>query len=131
MGFESITNAITSQVNSVMSANSYTARYSNDARDTPTDDYWCHVSLAYGNSDQVELNPALYRTAGVLTIIVVGPMKKGTGLLLEMADKLATAFRSLSLGSGIRFRTPRIENVGRVNDSWQINVICPFIADEN
>lgn len=131
MGFEAITNLITTKVDNVMDANSYVARYDNDPQDTPTVDYWCYVSLAYGSSDQVELGIPLYRHPGILTMIVKGPIGVGIGECLKKADVLAEAFKSLTLGGYIKFRTPRIENVGRIGDNWNVNVICPFYADEN
>jgi hypothetical protein len=131
MGYEDITNEITTKVKEVTTANSYPVVYDNDPATTPTVDYWCHSSLAFGNANKIELGTSgLNRNAGVLTIVVVGPTGKGTGLSLEMADILASAFRNLTLGGYIRFKTPRIENVGRVNKKWNVNVICPFEADE-
>lgn len=131
MGFETITNTITTAVNAVMSTNSLTARYDNDSRDTPTDDYWVHVSLEYGESNQVEIGEPLYRTPGILTMMVHGPLQSGAAGCLSRADILATAFRSVTLGVFIKFRTPKIVNVGRIGDKWVVNVICPFHADEN
>jgi hypothetical protein len=122
---------ITVKVDDVMSANGYVVRYDNDPRDTPTVDFWCHVSLAYGTSDQVELGVPLYRHLGVLTIQIVSPIGVGVGECLRRADIIAAAFRSLTLSSNIKFRTPRIENVGRIGDNWDVNVICQFHSDEN
>ena len=132
MGFKNITDLITTQVAATMATNSYVARYDNDPRATPTDPYWVRVSIAYGQDEQIELGTdSLYRGPGILTMQVIGPIEVGTGVALEMADILAAVFRNITLGGNVRFKTPRIENVGRIGDNWNINVICPFEADEN
>lgn len=131
MGFEDITNAITTQVASLMQSKNYTARYDNDPTATPKSGYWCHVSLSFGNADQIELGGGLFRKVGILTIQIVGPVNEGSKTFSTMADIIVAFFKNLTIGGYIKFRSPRIENVGRIGDNWNVNVLCPFHADEN
>lgn len=70
-----------------------------------------------------------YRTTGSLLITLMDASEKGDGVLLALADKIVLAFRAVTVGNVV-FRTPSVSTVGRFGGSWQVNVSCPFYADE-
>jgi len=106
-------------------------QYDND--DTfakPENARWCRFTILPGESFQVTVGKnQRYRTPGVASAQVFTPAGAGDAEALGVADTIKDAFRSLRLGSGIRFRTPSVVPVGRVGDEWQVNVDMPFQAD--
>ena len=128
MGFESITNSITTYFLDVCDTNSLTVRFSNDPRATPTSGLWLEFNIDFGNSEQKELGINSYRNPGNVTVKIKNSIGLGVGGVLEVADVIASAFRTVDIDS-IIFRVPRIINVGRIEDNYQMNVICPFFVD--
>lgn len=95
-------------------------------------DLWCRLSVLFGQSEQASIgSPASnrYRTVGIMTAQLFLPVGKGEKNLYVMADYIVAAFRSVT-DTGVTFRTPSITQVGRDESFWQVNVDCPFYADE-
>ena len=128
MGFQSITNAITTYFNAIAATNNLIVIWSNDPTDTPASGLWLEFNIDFGTSEQKELGINSYRNPGNVTIRIKGEIGKGESDVLAKADIIATAFRRVDV-SDIIFRVPRIVKVGRVDDNYQINVICPFFVD--
>lgn len=128
MGFKDILNSITTYFQDVCDTNGLTVRFDNDPRTTPTSGLWCECNVDFGNSEQKELGINSFRNLGNVIIKIKNEIGLGTGELLEKADIIATAFRVAEVDS-IIFKVPRIVKVGRIEDNFQINVICPFFVD--
>ena len=128
MGFKEIVNSITTYFQDVADANNFTARFDNDLRATPTSGLWYEFGIDFGNSQQKELGINSYRNSGNVIIKIKNEIGLGIGDLLEKADIIAAAFRNENIDE-IIFRVPRIVKVGRIEDNYQINVICPFYID--
>lgn len=127
--FEGITNSITTFFKALATAKNFVVRYDNDPRDTPTDKIWMKVGVDFGNSQQAEIGVPTFRNIGIFNIQIKTPIGIGSADALNVADIIVTAFRTTIVDEIINFQFPRIENVGRVEDNHQINVICPFQVD--
>lgn len=129
MGFAELANNITTYFQDVADTNNYTVRYDNDPRATPTSGLWLRCKIEFDNSEQKELGINSYRNFGKLIITIKNTTGIGIGVLLINADIIATAFRSVDVGS-IIFNVPSIVNKGRVDDNWEFEITCPFHLDE-
>lgn len=113
---------------SLADTNGWTVRYDNDSRTTPTSGLWLLAGLDLGESKQSELGLDRFRNASNYTIQVKNTMGDGIANILSVVDILVDAFESKNLNE-VTFGVPRVVNVGRMEDLYQINVICPFFAD--
>lgn len=129
MGFVSLANIITSEFNDLATVQGWAVRYSNDPRPNPTTGFWMVVSVDFGDATQIELGINSYRDVGNLTVMIKNNAKLGIGASLAAADTIAENFRSVTIDSVVLFRTPHIVKVGRIEDVYQIDVICPFQYD--
>jgi len=131
MSFESIANSITSFFNTLAEANNFVVRFDNDPGNTPTSKPWMKASVDFGDSRQLEIGIDSFRNVGIFNVMIYVSIGMGIADALEVADVVAAAFRTAVVDGMINFQTPKIVNVGRVEDNWQVSVICPFFADEN
>ncbi len=127
--YESLINQITAYFQDIADTNNLTVRYENDPRSTPADGLWCDCNIDFGDTDQSELGVASFRHIGNFVVKIKNPIGLGTSELLQTADIIASAFRTTDLNR-IIFNVPRIRDVGRVDDNYQFNVICPFFSDK-
>ena len=96
----------------------------------PTNEPWIRCAVKLGDPAKVQTGGrSLYRRAGVLIAQVFCPLNTGDATGLELAETIVTAFRGYTGMTHARFREPRVENIGRNENEWQINVTCPFEAD--
>lgn len=94
------------------------------------DSVWVRFKVLPGDSFQAEVGTQnTYRTPGVCIAEVFCLIEMGDKLLLEMADIIKAAFRSVSY-EGVVFRTPSIQSPMREQKWWRVSVHCPFYADE-
>lgn len=70
-----------------------------------------------------------YRHDGDVVIEIFGPLNKGPGRVLELADKASALLRGLQVG-GITFWAPRLIRVAPDRAWYRRNLICPFQRDE-
>ena len=131
MGFESLANSITTFFQALATINSYTVRYDDDPRSTPTSGLWCEVSVDFGDSQQKEIGIESFREVGNLTVMIKQEAGLGLNGLLVVADVIAAAFRTITVDNAIIFKVPRIIKNGRIEDNYQVTVICPFHYDWN
>lgn len=104
-------------------------RYDNDPRVKPKDSIWMEYSIDYGSANQFEIGIKSYRHIGNINARLKVRVGVGTGKLLDVVDRVATTFKVIDIND-IIFKVPRVVNVGRVEDEYQMNVICPFFVDE-
>lgn len=87
--------------------------------------------VLFGASSQVQAGtPNTYRTIGVCLAQIFIPPHIGDREALRLADVIVPFFRCVTV-SGVTFRTPSVEPIGRWDNWWQIAVKCPFFVDEN
>ncbi|HUS74347.1 MAG TPA: phage tail terminator-like protein [Sedimentisphaerales bacterium] len=128
-----IANAIRSRFKAqVADALSLGTQYDNQKYDNPDNAKWCRLTVKFGETLQKSVGSPTGnrgRTPGVMIAQLFGPVGKGDGALLEVADAVETAFKRVT-DTGVTFRTPSTYPRGRSGDEWQINVECPFYADD-
>jgi len=91
---------------------------------------WVRCTLQFGESRQVETGGTKrQRVTGLIVAQVFDPVNEGDADATEMADWIAAAFRAVSANQ-VTYQMPRIEERGRDQNEWQIDVICPFYSDE-
>lgn len=70
-----------------------------------------------------------WRTRGRSVKSVFVPMESGDEAALQLVDVIVAAFRSVTV-SGVTFETPDVSQGRRSGPYWQVDVACPFYADE-
>lgn len=128
MGFQDIANSITAYFQDVADVNNLIVRYDNDPRATPISALWCKVLIDFDDSQQKEIGINSYRNIGNFIIEIKNSIGLGLSELLEKADLIANSFRSVDVGN-IVFRVPKIKRRGRIEDDYQVDVVCPFYVD--
>lgn len=112
-------------------------KWENAPWDEPKEDpTWVAFSIQTGPGDQISLgDDARSRYTGTVIIQVFQKERTGTGAANILAGQAADIFRRLEIcvdESGLlRFRIPSKVTVGLNNGWFQINVICPYIRDQN
>lgn len=104
--------------------------YDNDPTCPPTDgSAWCRLSIRRSDDQQVEAGPSSFRKHGRIYAQLFGPVEKGDGELLDLADAIVAAFEGASV-AGVRYCEATVRPIG--NDkkgSYQVNVEIRFMAD--
>lgn len=131
MSSEALHNAIRSRFKTeVADKNAGLVVIYDNAPDPDKDALWVRFTVLEGDANQQSLGPPRkFRTVGVAVGQVFALVDTGDRKALQVADKIKLAFRAISAG-GVTYRTPSVKNVGRVDRWWQVNVTCPFYADE-
>lgn len=106
-------------------------QYDNVALTPPQNSPWMRFSIVPGDSFQKTLGDQnrRFRTVGTAIAQVFIPLAMGDRAGLEIADAVRDAFRAVSV-DGVVFQTPSITVLGRDEGHWQINVSCPWYADD-
>jgi hypothetical protein len=128
-GGSTIVDEVAGQSVTIMSA--LPTQYDNDASfDRPVGAPWCRFTVLQGDTRQVSCGGAKrFRLPGVAVAQLFIPIGEGDKRGLELADDVNVAFRSLT-ASGVKFMSPSVQNMGRQEGEWQLNVSCPFFADD-
>jgi hypothetical protein len=97
---------------------------------TDSDVRWVRFTIKTGDTTQRTIGAQkTYRTIGIAIAQIFVPVDQGDRDALQLADTITAAFRSVT-DQGVRYQTPSTKNVGRTDQWWQVNVTCPFFADE-
>jgi len=130
--FDAIRARFKAQVEDTISP-SLPTQYDNAPFTQPEDSQWCRLTILPAGSTQEDIGTAThrYRTVGVIIAQIFTPLEKGDKEPLIVADTIKTPFRSVS-AAGVVYRTPSIGVPGRSRDNkwWQVNLTCPFYADD-
>ena len=90
---------------------------------------WIRMTINLGTANQVQMGAVkTFRNVGVVTAQIFIPLTIGMAEGYQQADLVADLFRS-NTTSGVVYRTPSVQNLGRRDNWWQINVNCPFYKD--
>ena len=71
----------------------------------------------------------LHRNTGIISVNIFEPVNTGTSTGKEKADLAAIVFRSASF-SGITCRSPKVVEVGEIDEWYVINMSVPYFRDE-
>jgi hypothetical protein len=106
-------------------------QYDNDGSfERPESAPWCRFTILQGDTAQVTAGGSKrFRQPGVAIAQVFVPAGEGDKRALELADAIKLAFRSVT-AAGVIYRSPSVQNMGRRDGEWQVNVSCPFFADD-
>jgi len=133
MSWPAIANAIRSRFkDQIADVLPLTTQYDNQSLSNPDNEIWCRLTINSGETTQKSIgNPGANRerTPGIMTAQLFGPIGNGDGNLKEKAESIRVAFKRVT-DTGVSFGTPKIYEVKRIGKEWQINVNCPFYADD-
>lgn len=101
-------------------------QYDNAPFDPPEDAMWCRLAVIFGEGALTELaTTKRYRNVGVAIASVFTPVETGDRDGLQVADTIAESFRAVT-DSGVTYRSPNVETVGRQAAWWLVNVTIEF-----
>lgn len=109
--------------------------YDNEAYTPLPGTPWARLSIRDGAARQISLGrPSLDRMAGIVFIQIFAPLNAGDSKARWLADKACGVFRKLHVDTTTGYMTfgvPYAVPAETPGDNWfQINVLCPFTADE-
>lgn len=105
-------------------------QYDNDPHEPPASGtMWVRWSILRGETVSVESGLGRFRTPGLGIAMIFSPVERGDAQSHALSRSIMTAFRAVS-SQGISYGIPYATVVGRSDWWWQINVSCPFYADE-
>ena len=99
--------------------------------DKPNNVQWLRATIRIpdaGNADIGTVRKRI-RTIGILIFNIFTPLTLGDLETNQIADEIHNVFSSKSSGQ-IVYRAATTGERRRLNDSWMVNVQCPFFADQ-
>ena len=103
--------------------------YDNIKADKPIDGY-VQINILNGDSALKGLGSTkLYRYAGVVSVDIYQPTKKGIKEADRQADTIDGLFRGQQF-SGLLFRAAQRMDLGNVDNYWRVNISIPFQREE-
>lgn len=133
MSWSEIANTIRSRFKTqIADVESLTTQYDNQNLDNPDNEIWCRLTIKSGQTTQESIGAPSSnrdRTTGIMIAQLFAPIGKGDGDLKELAGTIRVAFKRVT-DNGVTFRTPSINEQGKREGMWQINVVCPFYSDD-
>jgi len=134
MSFEAVANTIRTRFRTEVAGDlSLPTQYDNAPFSKSENVKWCRFTVKPGQSAQIGCtgpNSRPYRTVGVCIAQLFGPVDKGDKDLWEIADSVIAAFRGESV-SGVVFGDYNVNNIGRVDNEWQMNVTFEYRVDDH
>lgn len=93
---------------------------------------WIRFNIEVANRFKVSVGEgegaAQWRVIGNLVLQVFTPLDIGTKLKTDLLNELIPVFQGKTY-SGVVFRTPTENDIGKSGSWYQTNVICPFYHD--
>lgn len=131
--FQALTDVVRSRWKAqIEDAQSIPTGYDNAPFNEPTDgSTWARFSVIPGESQQKSMGGTnrRFRTVGIGMAQIFTGTETGTKTSNVLINAIVTAFRGVT-DTSVVFRTPSVVRVGRTGKWWQVNVICPFYADD-
>jgi len=90
---------------------------------------WADLKVAIADSMNAEIGAGRHRLVGIISVNIYEPVNTGTAVGKEKAELAAAVFRDQQF-SGITCRSPKIVEVGEVDEWYVINMSVPFYRDE-
>jgi len=129
MLYQNIINELNSYFQDIADSHNLIVRYDNDLRTTPISGIWYECKIEFDRTEQKEIAPNSYRVIGNLIVEIYYSIKIGISFILRQVDILIAYFTETTVNNFLKFKTPIVQNIGRVEDNFQINIICPFYVD--
>lgn len=134
MSWETLHNTVRTRFKTqVADAESLPTQYDNAQFAVPQTGAWATWSVIQADSLQASTGGGnggeRYRTLGLGEAQIFTALEEGPQPALALADKVRAAFRRVTQ-SGVVFESPSLSVVGREGKWWQVNVTCPFYADD-
>ena len=104
-------------------------KYSNVKYQPTPRQAWANIKVVIADSIKAEIGGGLHRNAGIIGVNIYEPINTGTVAGKEKADNAASVFRDAAF-SGITCRSPKITEVGEIDEWYVINMSVPFFRDE-
>lgn len=107
-------------------------QYDNEEFTPPDDELWCRLTLLIGTSMQADFgdpDAIRSRTTGILIAQLFVPLGMSDQPALAMAGLIDAEFKTLTV-DGVTYRKPYVSQRGRSGKWHQVNVTCPFYADD-
>ena len=120
------------QVETVVAGLLGKVEYDNVKFTVPNGSTWVRWSVRPGASNQASIGcpgSNRHRSGGVAIAQVFATLETGDKNQMIIVDAIKKAFQAVT-DQGVIFMTPSIAVVGRSDGWWQVNVTCPFQADE-
>jgi len=106
-----------------------TVKYSNVSFEPTPREAWADIRVIIADSIKAEIGGGLHRNAGIISVNIYEPVNTGTAAGKNKADLAAAVFRGQQF-SDITCRSPRITEVGEIDEWYVINMSVPFFRDE-
>jgi len=90
---------------------------------------WAELRVVVADSVHAEIGTGLHRNAGIISVNIYEPRGTGTAQGKYKADLAAAVFRSQQF-NGITCRSPKVVEVGEVNEWYVINMSVPYYRDQ-
>ena len=104
-------------------------KYSNVKYQPTARQAWADINIVIADSMKAEIGGGLHRNAGIISVNIYEPVNTGTVFGKEKADLAAAVFRGQQF-NGITCRSPKITEVGEIDEWYVINMNVPFFRDE-
>ena len=90
---------------------------------------WAEIHVIIADSMNAEIGAGRHRNIGIISVNIYEPINTGTAAGKEKADIAVAIFRDQQF-NGITCRSPKIVQVGEVDEWYVINMSVPFYRDE-
>ena len=135
MTFEAIANAHRTRFGTeIEDGQNVAVQYDNDGEFViPEDTKWIRFSPGFLGAQQISAGTdPKFRITGLFSAQIMVPIHDGDKAAMELADAIVTAFRATT-ADGIVYRTPAV-GLGHRSEPdskwWQVNVTCPWYANQ-
>ena len=136
--YEELSNAINSKFKTDIAdliVGGLSVHYDNAPYDKPDSARWVRLKIVTDASNQADFGASTkrFRIPGSMLVEIFAPIEQGNKEVLELGDFIANVFRSIDIltasSESVTFKTPSVNQRGRIGNQWQIDVICPFNFD--
>lgn len=90
---------------------------------------WAELHVIVADSQHAEVGASLHRNVGLISVNIYEPRGHGTAEGKYKADKAAAVFRSQQF-DGITCYSPKVVEVGEIEEWYVINMSVPYYRDE-
>ena len=104
-------------------------KYANVKFDPTARTAWAALEVIIVDSMNIEVGAGRHRSIGIISVNIYEPINTGTAAGKEKAELAAAVFRDQQF-SGITCRSPKIVEVGEIDEWYVINMSVPFYRDE-
>jgi hypothetical protein len=104
-------------------------KYANVKFDPTPGQAWADINIVIADSMRAEVGGGLHRNIGIISVNIYEPVNTGTAAGKKKADLAAAVYRGQKF-SGITCRSPKIVQVGEIDEWYVINMSVPFYRDE-